>query len=101
MYVEPEGRSANDRAAILTPSYSPEAGKPDTCWVFYYHMYGANMGKLSVGVSVCLSSFPAFSIFRMFVHPMNSLTSTLFTTRDMAEGNREDRESSTISILLT
>ncbi|XP_072014801.1 MAM and LDL-receptor class A domain-containing protein 1-like [Amphiura filiformis] len=48
IYTESTGQAVGDKARILAPSFIPDPGVPDVCWVFGYHMYGADTGSLSV-----------------------------------------------------
>ncbi|XP_065572003.1 MAM and LDL-receptor class A domain-containing protein 1-like isoform X2 [Artemia franciscana] len=47
-YLEASGaRSLNDSARLFSPLYKAELSK-DSCFIFWYHMYGASMGTLNI-----------------------------------------------------
>ncbi|CAH0548931.1 unnamed protein product [Brassicogethes aeneus] len=46
MYIESSSRRENDTARLISPFYQKTA--TDTCFEFYYHMYGATTGTLRV-----------------------------------------------------
>eukprot|EP00057_Strongylocentrotus_purpuratus_P007164 XP_011661638.1 PREDICTED: MAM and LDL-receptor class A domain-containing protein 1-like [Strongylocentrotus purpuratus] len=49
MYIDAAGQQPGEKATILTPYFDPsDAGQDDTCWTFYYHMFGDQMGALNV-----------------------------------------------------
>lgn len=46
MYLESSSRFENDTARLISPFY--DKNDNNTCFEFYYHMYGATMGTLRV-----------------------------------------------------
>ena len=50
MYVEATGRSAGQKAQLLSAKYTPTPGVSTFCYFFYYHMYGDQMGTLNIKV---------------------------------------------------
>ncbi|XP_044764044.1 uncharacterized protein LOC123320709 [Coccinella septempunctata] len=44
MYIESSSRNENDTARLVSPVY--EKTTENTCFVFYYHMYGSTIGTL-------------------------------------------------------
>lgn len=46
MYIESSSRFENDTARLISPFY--DKTENNTCFEFYYHMYGATMGTLRV-----------------------------------------------------
>lgn len=46
MYIESSSRSENDTARLISPVYN--ATQTDTCFQFFYHMYGRSIGTLRV-----------------------------------------------------
>lgn len=52
MYINAAVQQPGEKATLLTPYFDPSmAGQDDTCWTFYYHMFGDQMGALNVMVS--------------------------------------------------
>lgn len=46
MYIESSSKNENDTARLVSPVY--EKTDDDTCFVFFYHMYGSTIGTLRV-----------------------------------------------------
>lgn len=49
MYIESTSRRENDSARLISPLYGGNLSK-NSCFVFYYHMYGKSTGSLRVYV---------------------------------------------------
>ena len=45
MYIEATGKSKGDKAQLLSPRYPKTTGR---CLEFWYHMYGSDIGTLTV-----------------------------------------------------
>ena len=48
VYTEATSQTTGDKARLLTPRFDPAGDTTDTCWGFFYHMFGKDMGTLNV-----------------------------------------------------
>ncbi|XP_072182128.1 MAM and LDL-receptor class A domain-containing protein 1-like [Diadema setosum] len=48
VYIEASDHNAGDVARLTTPEFDPSGGNEVTCWSFYYHMFGDDIGNLNV-----------------------------------------------------
>ncbi|XP_071478396.1 MAM and LDL-receptor class A domain-containing protein 1-like, partial [Diadema antillarum] len=48
VYIEASDHNAGDVARLTTPELDPSGSNEVTCWSFYYHMFGDDIGDLNV-----------------------------------------------------
>ena len=56
MYVEATGVSTGSFARLMGPVLVPDESTKYTCWVWKYHMYGAQMGTLNIKTTVRINN---------------------------------------------
>lgn len=49
-YIDSSSRANGSHAQLSSPTFTKSASESDGCVQFYYHMYGADIGRLSVVV---------------------------------------------------